>query len=253
MKTYLRALCLSCIALLLCLPLTGCDSLDEARTTHGIWDENGNILLNEETYLLLPECDYLQPQFSDYTGVYVTESDVPVLLKGAMGEFLFHSDDKIFLSPQYSSTYYCRADHYEKVTQQIRNGFTPTGYCYSYSVFDEETFEYSTSVYHLTDAQVHALSAVLATVEPVYQPAVVTLDFDYMAEIMACGDDLYFRQYACDVLCINGYYYVAQYTQTDTLLYEVPLEHHTAFHALMETQRTIYEEELSYWDEEESL
>ena len=256
MKIRLRTACFLLAALLLCVLFTGCTALDEARAAHGKWDENDNIVLNGETYLLLPKCEYLSPVYSSQI-IYVTENDVPVLLKEFLGSYMFLSDDGIFLESD-DALCYCRSDHYDEVVQHIRNGFTPTGYYYSYFDFDEETYAYSEKYYRLTATQVSALNAVLDTVAPVSQPPVVNLEYDYIAEMMAYDRELYFCQYACDVLSNDGRYYVVEYTETNTLLYEVPLEHYGAFHALMEKPRTGYEEGLSYrqdseWDAEQSL
>ena len=76
------------VALLMCLSLCGCQALDDMRATHAVYQEDGSILWNDVVYRKLENVDQIDvlDVSYDYAWIYVTESDVPVLLINWFGE-----------------------------------------------------------------------------------------------------------------------------------------------------------------------
>ena len=239
------------LVFVLLLSFTGCKALDDARAAQAFFEKDGSVLWNGVRYLPLPEAESIYPAF-DYTAnnvLHVTEPDVPVLLSAFMGSLFNYSTDKAFLK-QSEWSLYCRADLFDAVQYRILNGFEYEKYGYWYYCLDkEETYEYTEKSCFLSDDQIDAVYEVIATVTPLSQPSVVSLDYDYAATLMACSDDLLFRDVFCDILYYNGTYYVVQSTENNYLIYEVPFSAVSVFEEILREQ---VEADRSYeaeWDE----
>lgn len=225
------------------LSLCGCDVLDELRSSRAMVTPDGVITLyNGTEYMLLPECQELSPDFTQYEQIYVVEEEIPLLLTAFSGNSLTKSDDGLFLQTYAENgaiSYYCRSDVYDSVLARINTGFTPDIYCYSY--YDYETDE--DLLYTLTQAQVDALMQVCTTQEPEILPEAAMPGYGYIADLFACTEDKLFRQDTVDVCMIKDKYYVLG-GDDDTVLYSVPEEMSPVFAGILEK----LVESDSYWE-----
>ncbi|MBR2406938.1 MAG: hypothetical protein IKB04_07890 [Clostridia bacterium] len=153
----------------LCLGLCGCRvDVDELRAQHGVWDDNGNIVLNGAVYKPLPACKALQPNILVDTYAfpvpvyYVTEANVPLLAAEEEGEEFAADEQQIFLQSTFdeSEPLFCREDYFDRVVEQIEHGVTDLTYHYTYTKVNEngalEDVHYS-----LTDEQTAQFSQLL--------------------------------------------------------------------------------------------
>lgn len=135
---------------LLAVSLCSCQALDEARTNHAVFTdkEYTAIEFKGHTYRLMDSSekyDFIIANY--YTDCYVTDKDVPVLLKGMFGqpisfngnetvievdidsakatadEVFFDSYDMMNYNPHmtYNTNYYVREDVYDAVKASIKN------------------------------------------------------------------------------------------------------------------------------------
>lgn len=151
------------LAVLLCLSLCGCDRLDEMRRHQGFWQEDGTILLNGQIYKPLPSVSDNFNWDPNHEDVFITESDVPVLLSLLEGNPFSVSWGKIMLDGYDPKTdapiQYCRADKYELVCGMLANDFAVETYGYEY--YDSKTQTYKD--YNLTEAQKTGIAKIYAT------------------------------------------------------------------------------------------
>lgn len=247
-KRAVSALLLCC----LCVGLSGCDALDEARACHAKWSESGSVLHGETEYRLIEGSEYLYPSI-DYLGnpLRVTEPDVPVLLSLFTKDLLYSSKDGIFLESFDTGFLYCRADRYDEVMQKLRNGFDKVGYCYDYYTYDEDSYDYVEHTYRLTDEEAAAVEAVLATGTPTVIPAVADVDYDYGVELMCCDESMLFRVYMWDVCSIDGAYYILGSDGEEQWSMPVPMPYTTVFDSMMKAPREQYEEESSWYEDDD--
>lgn len=114
MKKYLRiAACI--ITLLLCaFFVCSCESLDDMRARQGFYDEDGNVILNGVKYIRI-EADILPSGYG--RDVYITESDVPVLLAEKYGDWFMITEDKTYIY-DYGYYCYCRDDKYNELAEK---------------------------------------------------------------------------------------------------------------------------------------
>lgn len=238
------------LVLVLLLSFTGCKALDDARAAQAFYEQDGSILWNGVRYLPLPEADNVYPAF-DYTAsnlLHVTEPDVPVLLSAFMGDMFNYSTDKTFLQPN-EWNLYCRADLFDAVQYRILNGFEYKKYGYWYYQWDDETYDYTEKSYILSDDQIDAVYEVIQTQVPQEQSSVVSLEYDHLASVMGCSDDLLFREYLCDVLYHKETYYVVQSNENNYLIYEVPFSSVSVFEEILRAQIQADESYEDEWDE----
>lgn len=238
------------LVFVLLFSLTGCQALDAARAAQAFYEEDGSIRWNGTHYLPLTEHDSVYPAFvySADNYLHVTESDVPVLLSGIIGDMCEYSTDKAFLQLD-DWTLFCREDIFDTVQYRILNGFEHEKYGYWYYRWNDETYEQEEFSFILSDEQIDAVFEVIQTQVPQEQSSVVSLDYEHLASVMGCSDDLLFREYLCDVLYLNGTYYVVQENENDYLIYEVPFDTAAVFEEILREQvaaDSIYEDA---WEE----
>lgn len=220
--------------LALCASLCGCNMLDELRETRATITQEGNIKLYDGSeYILLPECEYLAPDFGDFNLVYVVEEEIPLLLTQTSDTVFLKSVDGLFLQ-NYTDDFfeiYCRSDAYESVVERMESGISDGFYGYWY--FDNE--EGDDGFYMLSQAQTEAIAEVCSQ-EPEILPEAAALDYEYMAMLCYCSKDMLFQQNTVNICLLNGRYYVAKYDMERTALYSVPDAFTQVFAQMMEKQ-----------------
>ncbi len=255
MKKMKRFVALLAALILVCLSATGCNAIDEMRAHHGVYAENGDVIMVGDTqYRLLPDNRYLAPSNADPDPIYVTDKDVPVLLSSRLG-VTFHSfnDGLLLQSSAYGEErYYCRADKYDELAVRLEEGFNPTGYCYRYSVYNTETYEYEEHTYRLTKEQEAVIRDIVTNNTGVIRDVNERYNNDYSIMLYACSDDMLLQDYEFTIEKKQGYYYhLIEYddiTNTD-IAYFVPYEQYTVFDAIFKSKLDAEKIEDDYYDD----
>lgn len=157
------------LATLLCLPLCGCQALEDMRAVHAVWQEDGSILWNGAVYRKLefggsdPELDVSY----DYTTIYITEPDVPVLMSEVFGDGMDVCANGALLEyydyAEGGYVLYCREDVYDQTMAYLENGIKITTYYYEYYDYEAQ----QSMPYYLTEEQKNTIQRILATAMPV--------------------------------------------------------------------------------------
>ncbi len=231
-------------AMLLCL--CGCSALDEMRKNQAFYDEEGNILWNGAVYKQLPECESLYIDYNYNANVYLTETDVPVLLSDVFAQDTLSAslNGSFLCSFNGERVLFCREDLYENLLGRIQGEFVPDIVCYSYDVYNEETYEYETKYYTLTQEQVDVIHLVIETTDPTTMGDGMHLDSDWSLYLEECSEDMLFRRNTVDISLSGATYYLHLYTGEDELLFTVPEGCNAAFDGIV----SAFVEANSYWD-----
>lgn len=234
------------LAIVICLSLCGCVSLDELRATSGILTEDGIVKLYDGTeYKRLDNLGKLSPYCDLYDYVDIVKEEVPLLLvfsyskgyflKGSDGNFLVDYDENG------DEIWYCRSDIYDSVIDQIENGFVANKYCYPY--FDYEKGE--SHRYLLTDAQANTVANILSIVEPEMRKSANIPIMDSYIDLYLTTDNMIFMEDIYDIGVIEGtYYIIVDVDDNNAKLYRVPDDFNDEFASIVKKQVEADE----YWD-----
>lgn len=218
MKRIIAAILLFAI----CLVATGCVNIKELRKTHGIWADEGQMViqLNGKEYKKLPYADE-RFNMDGWQQIFVTTKDVPVLLAQTGSSFLMNKKE-ILLQDQtlpYEGGYYCRSDYYDAVVEEYQKGVVFTKYLYEYYDVDTDRDE----TYELTKEQINAIERVAGD-----ETLLIEKDTDYMdsSPFISCySEDEIFRKDYCYILRSDGeYYLVVEEDYMESRCYRVPSE-----------------------------
>lgn len=238
------------LALGLLLGLSGCSGLDQMRERQAFYDV-GKIVCGDATYEILPECEYLCPNY-DYGSdalVYVTDRDVPVLLSSAFClDKLWISEDGAFLYSINNNRTYCKVELYDSVIQRIKEGFSAEVVCYAYEYYDEQTDKVTSQYYALTQEQVDAVTQVLETVEPMTIGSSWHQDYDYSVQMEECSADMLFRRVTAALSVSEGVYYLTQDVDgQNSLVYTMPNTYNFVFAQILSAYVVAYGDWNASW------
>ena len=236
MKRIFRVLALILITVILASSLSGCLLIDEMREEQAFIGEENTIEYKGKKYMLLPVDEALKPIAIKNNSVSVTEKDVPVLLSAIMGMPYDVSDDGVFIFTYSVDSYlcYCIEDYFDEISKKLANGYDMNSFCYEYFNYEEDEYRF----YQLSEEEKDAVLYVIRNVEPQELPVGAMLDYDYLANIEACSDDMYFRKDIARITVKNSVYQVVitEYEGTEneqTLLYRVPDDLNNVFEKIM--------------------
>jgi len=238
MKKALKIFLCIVTVITICFSLTGCNLLEDAREAHAFW-KDGNIVLGNSEYIVLPPCETLRPDYSELTEIYVTEPDVPVLLSMFLGTPLTKSNDGVFLvddsyTLEDDVIFYCRSDKYDEIIDRINEGFKPTGYCYEYTEYnDDYDYEWQPRTYILSDLEKKAVDSVVAKVKPTVLPEIANTEYEYAVYLDECSQDMLFKKSSYEIYLNKNIYYIYEYKESKAYLYTVPSEYNASFESLM--------------------
>ncbi len=273
MKRTAKILAAIGLIIILCVSMTGCMKIDKMRERQGYVDEKGNIVVNGETFIALPYCEYLAPEFGGYYSsvfqssdyiVNITDKDVPVLLSGFTGDICHISKDEMYLVKEvmddyfgyYGEQYYCHEDIYDKIYSAIEAGYSPDGYKYDYTDWSDEEKNWDKE-YILTDAQVNAINEVLSTVATLDELPfeVESYDYKYITEIKSFTEGMPFERYEVDIYKYeSGYYiYKSQWNEDETEwlyddIYRVPKSLEKTFDEITAKTKEAYDIEMQEFE-----
>lgn len=221
MKKLFKILAVMMASVFICLCFGGCQMIDNAKKSHFIRISDDKIKFKEAEFIKLPSCSFFAP-ISNGDNVYVTASDVPVLLSKFFSENYLRSSDGVFVFGYYYerdlNTVYCRSDKYDEALQIIEQGFKRTGYGYSYYDFKKGKLDF----YKLTEQQAAAIDNVISKVEPESLPDVATLGVNLITPIEEFSGNINFKKEVVDIGFENGRYYLIEYLDNSRNIYTVP-------------------------------
>lgn len=246
MKRIFKSIALILILAIICIAMSGCQALDDIRQSRITLTEAGNILYGNHEYILLPECEYLSPNFDYYSSLlYLAEEDVPLLLTSIFSTEHSVSTDEKFIGADYygdSPRYYCRDDIYEDIIKRINDGFKPDGYCYEYYNYESG----SDMLYQLTEAECKDIQTVLREVSPTLLPDIANINYDTFVALEACSADLLFRNFAYNIYELDGKYYISAISGEQYMIYNVPEELNDSFKNIL---KCVTAEEYEFFEE----
>ena len=212
------------LVLVCCFTLSGCVDIDELRKSHGIWaDETHNtILLNDKVYERLMFNDRLSIDVEIGSTGYVTDANVPVLIKDMYGEWFWMDEDGLYIwmdiDDDYDKEYFCLSEKHEEITAMLEDTSIMKNYYYDYRDGSDNKYKR----YFLTDEEVDAIADCLLDGENErIIPYDEGLTYDYYVQIYRCDDSEVFSEFCWGIMAYENRYYICMYTIEETMIYEV--------------------------------
>lgn len=202
--------------------LCGC-TMESVRSTHAVWNQQGNITWKGSEYVLLVPVDQeFTPLLNMDENLYVTEEDVPTLLQYTMGTYMNKSlDEKFLVDTDYI---YCRSDCYDEMVTVLEQGSEMNGYCYEYWD-DNGNFQY----YQLDSKQTDILNSIFDEITPVEMSydELYESEWVYYGDVQSCSKDMLFRTFAFELWSLEDDYYIIVPDETwdQAYRYDIPAEH----------------------------
>lgn len=240
MKNKKRIIAL-CTLLVLCFGFAGCayssfdlsTPLATQRAEHAVWGEKNaageydSILYGEHYYFSLKSREELW--LGETKRVFVTEADVPLLLRERDGDWMQRTTDNRFIFGYGEDyTYYCREDCYEEFAARLSSPFKPDLYGYEY--IDEN---YKSSFEKISKEHQNLLFGIQENATPIKVKPDEVFDveasptdlklyegqgYGIVATIYGCSKDLLQRREAVNVLMKEDKFFLAF---SDDFLYPV--------------------------------
>lgn len=216
--------------LFFCFILWGCESnpedLAKLKETCGYYNESGDIILNDNVYKKLPECEQLYPpmDYWAYSDIFISEEEKPLaLIQTYCDEYFFSSLDKNFISNETGDVFFCKEEIYDEMISRIEKGFVPTDLCYSYDAYSKEDDLFYTDYYKLTAEELRVIKNVLSSITPTELDLTKEFNYEWIIYLEDCSSDMYFREYSIDIVIDGNKYYIISYpNENQTLIYRVP-------------------------------
>lgn len=200
------------LVVVLCLPLCGCQRLDEMRAAHAVWQEDGSIKWDGNVYRKLAD----SPKISiicDPTIILLTEEDVPVLLSETIGEYCRISRNRvIFIVPgPEGEVLYCREDMYDFMTEHLKNPELTT-YYYTYWNYETDGVLGEQHYYYLSVTQGSTIDQLITALEFVAVDEDFYYDFeanDFRVTLGKCDSErLFGANYVLEIVRKSGTFYL---------------------------------------------
>ncbi len=244
MKRLLRLISLSLVIIVLCASFTGCDRMIKDILASEVTKlENGNLRVDGNEYVMLPEGDYiLNYSYADFDRfLFMAEEGVPTLISYSGYENDARiTKDGVFIETYASvyygdvEAYYCRADLYDSVAVQIKNGIEYPLYGYEIPL-DDVGYEYETT--YLTEEQVSLVNEIFETAMPRVVSADVQWEYDSSVAIGSYSRDGFFYKDVCCLCLYNGSLYLEVYDWVNydetTTLYRIPEKYRPVFEEIL--------------------
>ncbi|MBR5516023.1 MAG: hypothetical protein IKU52_07450 [Clostridia bacterium] len=199
MKKRIKIISLMLSVILSLVFFSGCSFIDKQRKLHGVWTKEETIMLNGTEFVKFTAVDSFKPTIPGdmNNNIYVTDEDVPLLLRFAYGTYFNYDETKDFLilnneySYDYSDRVYCRKDKYDKYMKYAENA-TADILCYEYEYY-ESGINYSTDVYILTEEEEEAIYSIHKYLEPLDIYEGVAFNVEYSVIIEGSSENMLFR------------------------------------------------------------
>ena len=206
------------VVLSLSFSLCGC-TMENVRSTHAIWNQQGNITwMGSEYVILVPVDQGFAPPLNMDENLYVTEEDVPMLLQYIVGTYVNKSlDEKFLVDTDYI---YCRSDCYDEMVIVLEQGSEMNGFCYEY--WDEYS---NLQYYQLNSAQTDLLKGIFAENTPIEMSydELYESEWEYYGDVQSCSKDMLFRTFAFELWSLEGDYQFIVPDESFEQVYRYPI------------------------------
>ena len=250
MKKIIRILAVIVLISLTCTCFTGCDYVDKMREQYAYYNENKDIVYQDNIYKKLPVRQEVYFQYPS-SELYVTDGEMPILLAEVMGEWCELSEDKAYVLTN-DGRVFCRKDKYDSVVDRIENGFEVETYLYEYEVesTDEldfwEYYSYDTKRRIFTKEEIAAVKDVLNNVEPVTEDTQYFSDSaEYSFAVYGCSEDLLLYEESFYIIVDKRDYYIEINDEYyNSIVRKVPSKYNKLFKELTKDYVESYN---AYW------
>ena len=177
------------------------------RARHAIVPGDGTVLLNGNTYKVLPRCARELKMELDGRYIYATSPDVPVLLSRRFDLFWMQSLGDGLILRYYGTEdtlYYCREDRYDEFVKAIEDNAPIAKYYYTYYSPVIEDFE----DYFLTDDQGEMFETVLQSGEILNEYEMGIVSARSLRTLYGLSEDGWFYEAVCGIECAGNTYYL---------------------------------------------
>ena len=199
MKRNAKIIALAMTLILLCTCFTSCSgSLKEMREAHAIYTDDGVITYKGKEFKKLPSLGDLEIATNAKDTVYVTASDVPVLLSEMLGDFFDISLDGNFLieTVMYDREpeVYCIADLYDQVIKELNRGVKLDRYGYEVVIYGDEYDDMEIKNVVLSKGDSNALDSFMTEKNIVTLSGGMVIIFKKSAPIYSCTESGVFKK-----------------------------------------------------------
>ena len=217
---------------------SGCQALDKARENQAFGDSVSVIVYKGNEYKLLDKCDTLSPEYKEDASVFVTGSDVPVLLSTMFGNRYMISKDEVFLCEYYylGTGVYCRADKFDEMQKRITNTDELTEYAVFYTTYNEETKDYENKWLPFSDELSDAFDYLIYNGEA---EILTDKSYAYLFDVMITSEDRLFMRNAFSLASDDGKYFMVGESAEGLLKIGIPAEYNEEIEDMLK----IYSEE----------
>ncbi len=120
MKSVIKKIAAALAVVGLVFALSGCSKLEKMKKEQCFWLDSGKTQIELEgcVYKALPYNDYFYTETE--TPYRITEKDVPVLLSGFMGTYIYVNSNKEII--YYQNAFFAKQEVYDKYNDIIKNG-----------------------------------------------------------------------------------------------------------------------------------
>ncbi len=250
MKKFWRVLAVLTALTLLCIATTGCNAIDTMRAHHILRDNDNSLTLNGTRYVELQTIENFCPLVIEQDYAYITKPDVPVLLSEMLGTEVMVINGGRFIAYG-NDSYYCAAKEHDEIIRRLNEGFTPTGYAFTYEHFDAKKAEYETRIVKLTEPQSKAIDSLVTSGNDVDD---AVFEADITVELYACNDTDYMSDYIGDLIKRGDQYAIiitdhsgGDYGEYRSRIYYVPDEQKPLFQQILQAAIDSREAEKAYY------
>ncbi|MDO5124335.1 MAG: hypothetical protein Q4D44_06695 [Eubacteriales bacterium] len=213
MKKTVKILAAVILLAVVCMSFSGCTLIDEMRASQVI-DKGQYLTLGEDTFVKIPYCSFLYPDFygKNSKTVTITEEDVPVLASTMFGlESELSADGNFIRSNDWYSTVaegnvmYCKESVKDEVMKIMESGITTN--TYKYEVYNYDIGWYIDRILTVKENETLDKAAkegkVLGGEDPFEY-------WDAVATINAYVEGLPFENFRYEITSLNGKYYIKE-------------------------------------------
>lgn len=225
MKRLLKNIAVILICAICVFSLAGCDVVGSLRESLGQYEETGEgtyIVYNGCKYKSLPYDECLSPDFDYYKSLYIAEQKIPILLTPVLGTTYYISNDGVFLTDDYTSSYFCREDKYDEIIKQINNPDIMQYICYTHYAYSETDDTYIEKSILLNEEEMLAITQAYIESTPTVVTEYTKPDYEYCIELYLCSKDTLFTKFYAELILANDEYYILNYETSNILSYKIP-------------------------------
>lgn len=213
MKKTVKILAAVILLAVVCMSFSGCTLIDEMRASQVI-DKGQYLALGEDSFVKIPYCSFLSPDFYGKNSkmVTITEEDVPVLASTMFGfESELSADGNFIRSNAWyiggydGNVMYCKESIKDEVMKIMESGITTN--TYKYDFYDYDKGDYFDRILTVKENETLDKAAKEGKVLGGEDPFET---WDALATVYAYVEGLPFENFRYDIAVHGGKYYIQE-------------------------------------------